>query len=83
MNTYYVSLTGPLLGIFLPVVAADENTVRLIMNHSKLKQLWCSVYPLNEAEEQVNRYGGFILGEGAWSRLDFDYQAVMKEGGLL
>jgi len=46
MNNYYVSLIGPLLGCFLEVEANNEIEVRLAMNHSKLKNLWCSIYPL-------------------------------------
>lgn len=44
MSTFYVSLTGPLVGCYLRVQCQSETDLRTVMNACKLQRLWCSVY---------------------------------------
>ena len=45
METYFVSLIGPLLGCYLKIEdAPDKMTLRVALHHSRLKRLWCSIY---------------------------------------
>lgn len=74
MNTYYASLTGPLLGLYYPVKADDEMEARLMLNSSRLKSLWCETYSLQEANEQCAKWGGQILNLG--TSLDYDAEYV-------
>jgi len=48
MTKLYASLTGPLLGVFYPLPTDDEILARRMLNSSKLKNLWCSVYTVQQ-----------------------------------
>jgi hypothetical protein len=72
----YASLTGPLLGVYYPVPTDDDTEACLMLNTSKLKSLWCSLYTEDEALVQINRHGGLMLDAGFAKRLDYDSHAV-------
>jgi hypothetical protein len=78
---FYASLTGPLLGLYYPL--PDELETReqrgIAMNTSKLKSLWCSIYPEGEVDIQLLQFGGSKLPDECAGRLDYDYYAVFAE----
>ena len=81
MPRYFVSLTGPLLGLYLDVDAPSEDHLRLAMHHSKLKELWCAIYN----PEAFESYGAFTLHKVRFDRLPFDhhdYEQDLREYGV-
>lgn len=81
MAKNYVSLTGPLLGIYFPVSDDwNEAQIRRALNTSRLKNLWCSVYPRKEVFSQIIAYGGQILPDNFINMLDYDSFEVEKAG---
>lgn len=60
---YYASLIGPLFGLYypLPPDLENEELMRVALNTSRLKDLWCSIYTKEETERQIGKYGGLIL----------------------
>ena len=76
MARSYASLMGPLLGMYYPLPFDNEWQNRMALNTSRLSKLWCSVYTLEEVEQQIKLYGGFMLPDGFANKLDYDSHAV-------
>jgi hypothetical protein len=76
----YASLTGPLLGLYLPLPFENPIAARLALNTSKLKGLWCSVYTRAEAERCVRDHGGQMLPASMAKHLDYDTHELRKAG---
>ena len=74
----YASLIGPLNGLYYPLPTEDEITARQMLNSSKLKMLWCSVYSKEDTEMYIERYGGSMLPDSFASQLDYDSFAVKE-----
>lgn len=74
----YASLTGPLLGLYLPAPAEiqTEDQFRVALNTSRLKNLWCSVYDKEQTNESIARWGGQILPDKFSRQLDYDHVKV-------
>lgn len=73
---WYASLTGPLLGLYYPIEADSKDQARVMINTSKLKGLWCSIYRDDELDEQLAQFGGIKLPMGFTRKLDYDSYAV-------
>jgi hypothetical protein len=76
----YASLTGPLLGLYLPLPFDNPIAARLALNTSKIKSLWCSVYTRAEAEQSIRDFGGQILPASMAKHLDYDAHELRKAG---
>jgi hypothetical protein len=76
----YASLTGPLLGLYLPLPFDNQIAARVALNTSRLKGLWCSVYTRPEVEQQIKEYGGVLLPARFAELLDYDAHEVRKAG---
>lgn len=57
----YASLTGPLIGVYVPLPSDSESENRVMLNDSKLAKLWCAVYTEDEVDHQIKEYGGVKL----------------------
>ena len=68
----YASLIGPLLGIYYPIPICSLqhiDVVGILLSSTKLRSLWCSVYPTHEARRCVDNYGGLLLPDEFAMRL--------------
>lgn len=61
MQTYYVSLVGPLLGYYIPVRAKDKKHLGLMLNCSRFRYLWCAGYSKEDFKRHCREYGGKLL----------------------
>jgi hypothetical protein len=70
----YASLVGPLCGLYYPLPACCKNPLhaRLMMNQSRLRSLWHSLYTEAEADAAIALYGGMKLPAGLGEKLDYD-----------
>lgn len=75
---YYASLIGPLFGLYypLPPDLENEELMRVALNTSRLKDLWCSIYTKEETERQIGKYGGLILPNAIAYNLDYSSHEV-------
>ncbi len=62
----YASLTGPLIGVYIPLPYDDEGENRALLNKSKLAKLWCSVYTEDQVDGMIEEHGGVKL-PARWS----------------
>lgn len=46
----YAGLTGPLMGLYLPIPADNKAEAGRMLNNSKLKLLWSNVYTEEELD---------------------------------
>lgn len=75
MAKLYVSLTGPLLGLYFPLpIELDDDLKKAAkaVNSSKLKAVWCSLYTEKAAQLCVSQFGGTLLPDSFASQLDYD-----------
>lgn len=78
-NARYTSLTGPLRGLYyrLPQeLGTDESVLRIALNSSKLRDLWCAIYTWDEVAANISQFGGQIFDIP--HQLDYDYEAMKK-----
>jgi hypothetical protein len=73
---FYASLIGPLLGVYYPLPFTSQVQNRIALSTSRLKDLWCSVYPDFEVDLQIKQFGGLKLPETFAQWLDYDSDAV-------
>lgn len=78
---FYATLAGPLMGVYYPLPFDNERDNRVALNTSKLAKLWCSIYPKDEVDKQVRKYGGCVLPAEFALKLDYDSFAVARVGG--
>ena len=72
-NARYTSLTGPLLGLYyrLPQeLGTDESVLRIALNSSKLRDLWCAIYTWDEVAANISQFGGQFIDIP--NQLDYD-----------
>lgn len=88
MIRYYASLTGPLLGLYLPLPIRPDvekqdacDLGALLLNNSKMARLWCSIYEQGYAAELVGRFGGLLLPNEHAARLLVDVDGDV--GGVI
>lgn len=74
----YASLVGPLVGLYYPVPTDDENIARRMMNSSKLRSLWCSIYTKEQVDACIAKYEGSILPDVFARRLD-SYAYILND----
>jgi anaerobic selenocysteine-containing dehydrogenase len=74
----YASLIGPLRGIYYPLPEASRDQQRVMMNTSRLKNLWHSIYDEAEVDRQLKEYGGVKLPPDFAKKLDYDSFEVSK-----
>jgi len=72
----YASLVGPLLGLYYPLPFEDETICRLALQTSRLANLWCAVYPEDEINDHITKWGGIKLDDSYSKRLDYDSSIV-------
>ncbi len=86
MSKLYASLTGPLLGLYLPLPFSSEALNRVALNSSSMKRLWCSVYSEDQTTRCISEYGGTKLPDSFARKLDYDSGVVhdfAREHGLI
>lgn len=82
MAKHYVSLIGPLLGVYYPLPFEAEGANRIALNSSRLRALWHSIYDEEEVDRQVARFPACVKLPDAFARrLDYDMYEVEKAGG--
>jgi hypothetical protein len=74
----YASLIGPLLGLYFPLPDAPEAVQRVMMNTSRLKNLWHSIYTEEQAKDGVEKFGGALLPDSQAKALDYSSFEVQK-----
>jgi hypothetical protein len=74
MNTYYLSLVGPLIGLYLEVKAPSQAIVREWASKQLGPKVWCSVYTKSELEnENIQIVGKLVRLEQDALDIAFDY----------
>ena len=68
----YASLIGPLLGLYYPLPDEPETVQRTMLSTSRLKNLWCSIYPESIVDDTIIRFGGSKLPDKYAKKLDYD-----------
>jgi hypothetical protein len=79
----YASLVGPLQGLYHPLPPAEnEREAHLMLNTSKLRELWCSVYTEEHVDANVVKWPHSVkLPDHFATYFDFDSFAVDKAMG--
>ena len=87
---FYASLVGPMMGAYYPLPPIEKmidefgvhhynNLYGALLNHSRLKSLWCAIYTEDEVNRHLDDYPNtFILPSYLTDRLweDHDHHAV-------
>jgi len=68
VSGYYVSLVGPLLGLYYPLPIPASVPIEKA-NAGRLRRLWCSLYTKESAQAAAEKYDGTLLPEAFAQRL--------------
>ena len=72
MITKYITLTGAFLGYFVTMKARDILHLKLMVEGSCLKTMYCHWYDLKEIQEQIDVYGIKELHKFNQDMLNYD-----------
>lgn len=76
MITKYITLTGAFLGYYIKMTARDLFHLRLMIEDSCLKTMYCHWYNYDEIKKQKKEYDIIELTKFKQQMLNYDYHKV-------